>query len=384
MVARHQGDWTAALSFAKASHRHSIKLDNSTAIAVALNNLALTLGFFGGQYDDAIRLNKQSINLLENLNALPELCMGYTFQAEFYRNQGKLTKAKQHTKNGIALAKQGKLTQRLATLLFFEGWTLISSPSDQKGWQLLTEADQLLKQVEAYPAGNPTASFFAYALGKTGNSHQAKQAVLQELKRCLDQRAYFQIQYPLLTILLILLEDLESMDGEEDQSLLNISSTLHTTLRQFPFNRAPLNYYPLFQLIRDWEAKLSENLRPLALEANSWKIAEEILDKLPSYGWPIVEESIQEVDLTNNNLPPQPTPFLGRQQEINTLTNYLADPDKQLITIIGSGGMGKTRLALAVAEQQLAQTQFPNGIYFVPLAPLSDADPNHPHAGRSP
>ncbi len=75
-----------------------------------------------------------------------------------------------------------------------------------------------------------------------------------------------------------------------------------------------------------------------------------------------------------HNLPPQPTPFLGREQETKSLTTYLADPNKRLITIVGPGGMGKTRLGLAVAEQQLRNDQFANGIYFVPLAPLSEAE----------
>lgn len=88
-----------------------------------------------------------------------------------------------------------------------------------------------------------------------------------------------------------------------------------------------------------------------------------------------------------HNLPTQSTPFLGRQQEISALTSYLADPDKRLITILGVGGMGKTRLALAVAEQflqeqprrdappaRLYNPQFANGIFFVSLAPLSDVD----------
>ena len=88
-----------------------------------------------------------------------------------------------------------------------------------------------------------------------------------------------------------------------------------------------------------------------------------------------------------HNLPLQQTPFLGREQEINMLLRYLGDPNKRLITIIGAGGMGKTRLALAVAEQclrlqprrdappgRLYNPQFTNGVYFVPLAPLSDPD----------
>lgn len=70
-----------------------------------------------------------------------------------------------------------------------------------------------------------------------------------------------------------------------------------------------------------------------------------------------------------HNLPAQITPFIGRQTELAELNHLLAE--QRLITILGPGGMGKTRLALAVAEQQVAH--FDNGIYFVPLAALTDS-----------
>lgn len=66
-----------------------------------------------------------------------------------------------------------------------------------------------------------------------------------------------------------------------------------------------------------------------------------------------------------NNLPAQATPFVGRSSELETLTALLANPDARLITLVGAGGMGKTRLALAAAERRLGH--FRDGVYFVPL-----------------
>lgn len=67
-----------------------------------------------------------------------------------------------------------------------------------------------------------------------------------------------------------------------------------------------------------------------------------------------------------HNLPPQTMPCIGRDAELETLAAFVADPQRRLITIIGPGGMGKTRLALALAEQQLGR--FSHGVYFAPLA----------------
>lgn len=71
-----------------------------------------------------------------------------------------------------------------------------------------------------------------------------------------------------------------------------------------------------------------------------------------------------------HNLPAQHTAFVGRKKEVDQLINIL-QKGSRLITIRGTGGIGKTRLALKVAEQLLIE--FVDGVYFVPLAPLSTA-----------
>ncbi len=64
-----------------------------------------------------------------------------------------------------------------------------------------------------------------------------------------------------------------------------------------------------------------------------------------------------------------PTPFIGRSQEIDEISRLLADPACRLLTLVGPGGMGKTRLALEVTARQ--SDSFPDGIFFVPLSPLN-------------
>lgn len=85
-----------------------------------------------------------------------------------------------------------------------------------------------------------------------------------------------------------------------------------------------------------------------------------------------------------HNLPAAVTPFIGREQELKELATLLAEPQVGIITIVGPGGIGKTRLALEAAEHALAvdkkvddrqkKPTFPEGIFFVPLAPLNSAD----------
>lgn len=86
------------------------------------------------------------------------------------------------------------------------------------------------------------------------------------------------------------------------------------------------------------------------------------------------EAGAEDRSQTPQNLPPTPNPLVGRARERRRLTSFLNDPAKRLLTITGPGGIGKTRLALAAAAEQLAKANFPDGIYFVSLTPLSDPE----------
>src|SRR2546425_500508 len=69
-------------------------------------------------------------------------------------------------------------------------------------------------------------------------------------------------------------------------------------------------------------------------------------------------------------LPALLTPLIGRNQEVAAVCAQLSRPDVRLLTLLGTGGIGKTRLSLEVAG--MMQTHFADGVYFVNLAPISD------------
>lgn len=73
-------------------------------------------------------------------------------------------------------------------------------------------------------------------------------------------------------------------------------------------------------------------------------------------------------------LPAPPTPFLGREAELDILTRLFDDPATRLVTLVGPGGMGKTRLALAWAARLLdaGPARFADGVRFVDLAPVTE------------
>jgi predicted ATPase/DNA-binding CsgD family transcriptional regulator len=73
-----------------------------------------------------------------------------------------------------------------------------------------------------------------------------------------------------------------------------------------------------------------------------------------------------------NNLPVQPTPFIGRQPEVAAVAALLNREQVRLLTLTGPGGTGKTRLGLQVAAE--LSGRFVDGVFFVNLAPLRDPE----------
>lgn len=81
-------------------------------------------------------------------------------------------------------------------------------------------------------------------------------------------------------------------------------------------------------------------------------------------------ESPHTPALPHHNLPHNITPFVGRQLELNQVTEQLNA--QRLVTILAAGGMGKTRLALEIGRQQLPHWE--DGVFFVDLAALDTGE----------
>ncbi len=73
-----------------------------------------------------------------------------------------------------------------------------------------------------------------------------------------------------------------------------------------------------------------------------------------------------------NNIPVQLSTFFGRNIELEQLRSHLRNPHVRLITLIGQGGIGKTRLAVEAARQNTHF--FPDGVWFVPLEGVISSD----------
>ena len=73
-----------------------------------------------------------------------------------------------------------------------------------------------------------------------------------------------------------------------------------------------------------------------------------------------------------HNLPNPQTKFIGRESDISAISDLIVNPDCRLISLIGPGGIGKTRLAIRAIRANIRT--FPDGAYFVPLEDIKSVD----------
>ncbi len=96
------------------------------------------------------------------------------------------------------------------------------------------------------------------------------------------------------------------------------------------------------------------------------------LFQLVIVGLPADFPPLGTLDVHPNNLPVQPTPFIGREKEVAGVAALLSREHVRLLTLSGPGGTGKTRLGLQVADE--LSDRFAEGVFFVNLAPIRDPE----------
>jgi predicted ATPase/class 3 adenylate cyclase len=106
----------------------------------------------------------------------------------------------------------------------------------------------------------------------------------------------------------------------------------------------------------------SHRLKDLTEAAHVWQLTIE--------GLPAEFPALKSLDTIPNNLPIARTSFIGREQDITEVKDLVEH--HRLLTLVGSGGVGKTRLAIQVGAELL--DRYPDGAWFVDLAPISDPE----------
>jgi predicted ATPase len=125
------------------------------------------------------------------------------------------------------------------------------------------------------------------------------------------------------------------------------------------------------------EGNLRVHIAALRRALGDGQAGKRYITNVPGRGYSFVAPTVEEQSPTQpppstptrtNDLPTPPTRMLGRADIVNLLISHFTQ--RRLITLVGPGGIGKTTVALAVAERSIASYQ--DGVRFVDLAPLTD------------
>jgi predicted ATPase/serine/threonine protein kinase len=117
-------------------------------------------------------------------------------------------------------------------------------------------------------------------------------------------------------------------------------------------------------------AEIQADLQRLQRDAEPARVPADLEGDLVPIRDRLSEKPVKQVEPHATNIPVQRTRFVGREKEVVAAKELLLRQDVRLVTVTGPGGIGKTRLAVEVANGLIER--FPGGIYFVPLSPISD------------
>jgi len=165
----------------------------------------------------------------------------------------------------------------------------------------------------------------------------------------------------------------EHFSGQMLDALFSLAQ-LHTARSQFS---QAAEYWRRLVAIDPWReeahrelmlilARMGRRTAAIAQYHACAEVLQRDLGVLPSAETRILFERIESgAETPRETLPQQPTPFVGRMAELDAAAAKLMSADCRMLTIVGWGGVGKTRLAVQLAED--LSRHFLDGIYFVPL-----------------
>ena len=154
--------------------------------------------------------------------------------------------------------------------------------------------------------------------------------------------------------------------AESDAAAGDFAEALKRTEAAYKLNAAPdlepAELTRLYTLLRSGDSPLAASL---SQEAQTYGLTlSQTVEE--------AQRKLRNLQSTPHNLPKQPTSFVGRELELAEITRLFDDEDRRLVTLLGYGGAGKSRMALQVAWRLLEQDKFENGVYFVALDALTN------------
>ncbi len=327
---------------------------NTTVRARALN-AAGYLEFVRGQQARARELLETALAIGRAQADLPISAFALRYLSALANAQGQLDQARACGEESLAIYRALGASNDIAGTAMYLGDIVLAQGDDDRAEALYAESVALLRTHRNSIALPYPLRHLGYLALRRGQPARAAALCEESLRLNLavsDQQG--------VAACLVGLAAASAASGHVEQAgrMLGHAEAVLGTLQSqlLPFDRAQHD-----QL----RAMLAERLGSSALLAAASAGQAMAIDQLLGEAAPATES----VAAPPSNLPAWLQPCIGRDVEIRELTALLRQPDVRILTLVGVGGMGKTRLAQELGQHSLKH--FADGVRFVALAPLT-------------
>lgn len=307
-----------------------------------------------GQFEKSITLLEESKTISEaaghNDGGLTEINLG-----RYHHQKGDWDQADTLYRKGLAAAKAAEYEAGIAYALLQIGSLALDRARLSQAEQYLQDALAITQEIENETMTAEILQSLGHVMAAIGEP------------RAVEARAYFRQALQLAVKHGLAPTGLKAMQGLVP--LLVRSGEIHRALRLLILTEQhPAASYQTKKSTQELLKTFPEDevtaVRRESISLDWVETAGKLIDKIAAAAWG--EPPVY------HNLPVQRSTFFGRHNELADIQKHLLETKSRLISIIGPGGIGKTRLGIA-AGTALAP-HFPQGVFLIPLAPLETAD----------
>lgn len=342
-------------------------------ITTILRDLA-RLSLHQGNLALAIELTNESQQAADAIEPQWRQLTGKTIICEAYRLQGLHTVAEQGFLDSLQMARASGTQFNTADCLAGLSALALARGEIDRAEELQREAvafwEEMGQEIELGVARGRLGRVLA--AGGPARAAEAQRSLMDAL-----QVAYARGLAPIALDVFVDLLPLMAHEGRDRQA-----AELAALAKQHPASRYETRQNASQFLEQLTDDALTSAAAFVAGQLPDWRTAAEGLMRT-------LVVTDRHTGVVAQNLPPQPTPFIGRARELMEVVRCLQAPECRLLTLVGPGGIGKTRLALQAAQTliagrnpsppashtpQIAYLEFPDGLFFVPLHAVGTGD----------
>jgi predicted ATPase/DNA-binding SARP family transcriptional activator len=369
-----RGDYALAHQYLSAAYEIAQQIGARPSLANVLRDLG-RLAICQGRYSQAIQLVEESLAYAQEIGYQWAKRSILIVLGTAYYLQGNFAEAERRYQECLQAARANEYSTNTAYSLGGLGVLAFAQGNLQHAERLLREALSFWQQYgQVYEIASALRYLgHLYVAGEESRKPAARQHYVEALHLTLEQKLA-----PIALDVFVGAARLLDAAGKTQRALDLLDLATHHPASTYETQEQASR-------LRQKLAAASPTSGSTALPAQlpDWQVtARQLSDELLQLEWHTIEA-------IPTNLPPQPTPFIGRAHELAEIQRSLLTPACRLLTIVGPGGIGKSRLALAVAQSIVEwgvgsrehhsplptphSPHFKDGIYFVPLQPVAVA-----------